>query len=403
MLYRNLLAEALRSRREEFLRFDRSWRTIVQEYSERLRLLDGLASEEVTRRATGGRNLPPALPTRELDDAGSMVMAFGGNWRAHEEARGWAVDVLSSRTTFAADGSQLMPGRDISMPVAVVQVAWFENSHTRDGLYEKQARSDIISPKELLAGAEDRVNASTVVDLHRFQLEVEETIKFLERKRGWKERGERAPVAFFDGTLLISIALPNTRIQNKYVELLARLALKSRETGVAVVGFVDQSYARDLVRLLDALGGAGGNASDDIAITDAQFLHAATNNAKPLLAGWGDRTAFCSCHREGFQDDAGAPLLGFTYLQTTSDGLPARVDVPLWVYEAGLLDEVVDTVRAECVVGLGYPYAIETADAAAVITARDRAEFLRVVQEFAETETLAFGLSRKSLSKARRR
>ena len=61
MLYRNLLAEALRSRREEFLRFDRSWRTIVREYAELLRALDGLSSEDVARRASGARNLPPAL------------------------------------------------------------------------------------------------------------------------------------------------------------------------------------------------------------------------------------------------------------------------------------------------------------------------------------------------------
>ena len=34
----------------------------------------------------------------------------------------------------------------------------------------------------------------------------------------------------------------------------------------------------------------------------------------------------------------------------------------------GLLERVVDVVRAECVAGTGYPYAMETADALAVIT-----------------------------------
>ena len=37
------------------------------------------------------------------------------------------------RVTFAADGSQLLPGRELSLPVAAVQVAWFENPHTREG------------------------------------------------------------------------------------------------------------------------------------------------------------------------------------------------------------------------------------------------------------------------------
>lgn len=404
MLYRNLLTEALRRRREEFLRFDKGWRERVLEYRERLRALDALSSEDVRRRALSSRISAGALPSLELDGARSMVVPFGKSWTTHEEARRWALDALADRVTFAADGSQLMPGREINMPVALVQVAWFENPHNPELDYEKQARSEIVSPSELLSGTDERIKADTIVDLRRFQLETEETARFLEKKRGWQERRERTPVAFLDGTLLISIALPKTRIQDAYVSALKRLALLSRETRVPVVGFVDQSYARDLVRLLDVIGerrAATGEAEP--AIYDAQFLHAETDGKEPFLKQWGDRTSFCYALREGFEDEKNEPLIGFTYLQTTGEGLPARVDMPAWIYEAGLLEDVLDAVRAECVVGLGYPYAIETADAAAVITARDRAEFLRVIQEFAESERLAFGLSRKSASKVRRR
>ncbi|HEX8177314.1 MAG TPA: DNA double-strand break repair nuclease NurA [Pyrinomonadaceae bacterium] len=402
MLYRNLLAEALGKRREEFLRFDKSWRESVAEYVERLRMLGSLSAEEV--RASAGRASisPGALPSTELDNAGSMIVPFGKRWATHEEARAWAVDVLSERVTFAADGSQLTPGKEISLPVAVVQVAWFENPHSRELPYEKQARSEIVSPEELLSGADERIKADTVVDLHRFRLEIEETARFLEKKRGWQERKERTPVALLDGTLLISIALPKTKIQDAYVDSLVRLVNLSRETRVPLVGFIDQSYARDLVRLLDVLRGRTRPASD-LYIYDAQFLHAGIAGEPSLLEHWGSRTSFCYSLREGFEDEKGEPLIGFTYLQTTGEGLPARLDVPAWVYEAGLLEDVLDTVRAECVVGLGYPYAIETADAAAVISQRERAEFLRVVQEFAEREHLNFGLSRKSTSKVRRR
>jgi hypothetical protein len=90
-------------------------------------------------------------------------------------------------------------------------------------------------------------------------------------------------------------------------------------------------------------------------------------------------------------------------LQTTADSLPARLDIPAWIADAGLCEEVLDTVRAECVVGLGYPYAIETADEAAVITSRDRDLFLRALQDFAQNNDLAFRVSRKANSKARRR
>jgi hypothetical protein len=102
-------------------------------------------------------------------------------------------------------------------------------------------------------------------------------------------------------------------------------------------------------------------------------------------------------------DAKGKPLVGFVYLQTTGEGAPARLDIPAWVYDEGLLDEVVDTVRAECVVGNGYPYALETADAAAVINGHDREQFLRAMQEFAVEQQLDFHVSRKPVSKARRR
>lgn len=407
MLYHSLLIAALREQRAEFARFDREWRDDVQDYARRLRALDDDTAAKVEREL-GASKEPGALPSEELDRARSMVLKFGHVWRTHEEARRWAIRVLADRVTFAADGSQLLPGRELSLPVAAVQVAWFENPHTRRGEYTKQARLHIVPPGELLEDREGRVNAETVVGLRRFQLEIEELRNFLERQSGWRARGQRVPVAFFDGTLLISLALPKTTIQSVYIAAMVSLVKLSRDTQVPVVGFVDQSYAHDLVTLLDLLGqNEAGGVRSSRALYDAQLLRAGGSDAEPLLNGWGDRTAFCYCRRHGlsdyFSDERGAPLVGFTYLQTTGDSAPARLDIPAWIYEAGLLDEVVDTVRAECVSGLGYPYAIETADAAAVITARDRQQFLRVVQEFAREGELDFHVSRKAASKSRRR
>lgn len=401
MLYRNLLIEALDEQRESFMRFDRAWRAGVLDYARRLRFLDGKDSAEI-RRMTGATRESVALPSSELERAGSMVVAFRERWRTHEEARRWAIEALHERVTFAADGSQLLPGREVSMPVAAVQIASFENPHTREGKYRKEARFHIISPAELLQATDERINADTIVGLHRFKLEVDELSKFLKSKKGWRVRGERTPVAFFDGTLLISIALPKTRIQDAYVRALVELVKLSRETEVPVIGYVDHSYARDLVRLLDMLDAQPKDAPN-YSLYDAQFLHAAVEDEPPVLTVWGDRTTFCYCKREGFDDERGEPLLGFTYLQVTGDGAPARLDIPAWIYEAGLLDDVVDAVRAECVCGLGYPYAIETADNAAVINARDRSQFLRVIQDFAERESFAFHISRKAVSKVRRR
>jgi hypothetical protein len=406
MLYRNLLSEALTDRREEFARFDREWRADVRDYARGVRLLGGLSAQEI-RRAVGETSAPGALPSTELERAGSMAVPFVERWRTHEEARHWAVRALTDRVTFAADGSQLLPGREVSMPVAAVQVAWFENPHTREGVYRKQARFRIVSPAELLESSDDRINAETVVTFRRFQLETEALCEFMERRRGWRGRGERPPVAFFDGSLtyLISFALPKTKIQDDYADAIIKLLELSRESEVAVVGFIDRSYARDLVRLVDALNRSAR--SDSRYPYDAQLLRAEVEGEPPMLNEWGDRTIFCYYHRKGMSerliDEHGKPLIGFIYLQTASDDTPARLDVPTWVYEAGLLDDVIDAVRAECVCGLGYPYAIEAADEAALITARDREQFLRAIQDFARKESFAFNVSRKAASKVRRR
>jgi hypothetical protein len=60
-------------------------------------------------------------------------------------------------------------------------------------------------------------------------------------------------------------------------------------------------------------------------------------------------------------------------------------------------------VRAECIVGTGYPYCLETVDAVAVLTMEDRERFYRLFQEFAERENLALRFSRKAVSKRYRR
>ena len=409
MLYRQHLISELHARRESFVAFEQTWSTEVRAYARRLRALAGRSAAEIqsAAEADGGRRQSSALPADELERAGACVVKFGAAWRSHEEARRWALQALAGRTTCAADGSQLLPGREISLPVAAVQVAAFENPHTADGRgYRKEAHFELVTPDELLATDGGKLTAADIVGLRRFALELRVLSEFLERQRGWRARGERVPVALFDGTLLISAAQIRTEsnFPRRYIEAAAAAIRLSRATEVPLVGFVDQSYARDLVSLVDALA---SDARRSALVYDAQILHAAADAEAPLLAAWGDRTIFCRCQRAGltdeFYDEQDKPLVGFLYLQTTGEGAPARLDIPAWVYEAGLLEEVVDAVRAECVVGSGYPYALETADEAAYISGRDRAQFVRALQEFAEREHVSFGVARKAISKAHRR
>jgi len=407
MLYPTLLISALQNRREEFVTYVSASNEDALEYAESLRSLSGKPSKEIAALFSSSLPagvVPDALPTDELDREGSVSISFDRKWRSHEEARRWAVGVLQNRITFAADGSQISPGREVSLPLAAVQIAWFENPHSVDGKYTKQARLEILSPEQL-RDSDGQLNPEKQVFFHRTRMEIERLSEFIVSRKGWRDRGERLPVAFFDGSLayLLSFSLPNA--QREYGNAIKELVRLSEEMEVPVVGFVDHSYARELVKLVDALHQQERPGARFP--YNSQILRAASETTRALLSDWGDRTIFFSFVPPASSNkDEVSPterLLGFCYLQTTGESLPARLDIPCWVYERGLLDEVIDTVRAECVVGVGYPYAIETADEAAVITVRDRELFLRSFQDFADSNGLGFRVSRKAMSKTRRR
>jgi len=120
---------------------------------------------------------------------------------------------------------------------------------------------------------------------------------------------------------------------------------------------------------------------------------------------WGDRTPLLQCDREFILYKYGdhQDQVIFSYLQTTRDRPPARLELPLWIWEAGMAETVINWVKAEVIVGGGYPYAIETADQTAVLQAPDRQLFYRILQEWATREALNVQFSRKLVSKLRRR
>jgi hypothetical protein len=287
------------------------------------------------------------------------------------------------------------------MPVAAVQVAWFENVHTRGGHYTKDVAFEILAPDELLIEDHgERQVSEQAVSLRRFALEVE-TLCRLMQQHAAERRGAPLAVAFFDSSLVISFA---DRLQGamreQYIQIVLGLLRCSEQAGVPLVGYVDTSYARDLTNLLACSFGL--RASEKI--HDAQLVN-------PLLT-WGARTPLFICAR-GSADRKQAGVLesfaeyrrgiGFVYLKTNAAAPPARLDIPLWVYERGLLNEVINLVRAEVIVGNGYPYVIETADAAAVINARDREAFYAIFQRFATEAGVDLRVSQKAASKARRR
>jgi len=392
MFHRERVIAALEAKAHRFAGYEVELNDAIGAYEQSLAKLAGLSRAEVEARLAGVP-WPGARPTAEHDQHSGIVVPFGRTWANHEQARAWAREVLAGVPTVAADGSQITPNRDISVPVGAVQIGWFINPHDRDQDYVKDITFEVLAPDELADEDEGALGfPDWRVNAQRFIGECERLIKVMQAVRD----ADVKPVCFFDGSLVVSFVqhmLPER--QRQYVEAVVALLAASEECRVPLVGYVDTSYANDLAAMLDTLTGRQARRR----ISDGALLRSRMQ--------WGDRTAVYICARE----DKVMPVGGskyydrvcFVYLKTTADRPPARLDLPGWLLEAGELERTIDVVRAECVVGNGYPYAVETADAVAVITMQDRERFYRVFQEFAEKQGLSLRFSQKAMSKQRRR
>ncbi|MFN7945501.1 MAG: DNA double-strand break repair nuclease NurA [Blastocatellia bacterium] len=401
MILRQKILDQLQAKRSRFAAFDDDFHSEAESYRQALRQAGEMSGAELRARLSDYAT-PGALPTDEFDQARTLRIAFPARFTNHQQARAWAHAALLDHTTCAVDGSQIQPASDFSIPVAAVQAAWFINHHHPQGSYRKDIDFEVLAPDELMIEFNgEQVISEQAVNLRRFELEVLTLCRMLRQIAADRDHTQKTPLALFDSSLVVSFAdRLQSQLRAEYIHLVLTLLRCAEESGVPLVGYVDTSQARDLTNMLAHAFGL----REATRIHDAELVRE--------LLQWGDRTPLFVCAR-GSADKKQQGILesfeeyrrgiGFVYLQTTAAAPPARLDVPLWIYERGLLDEVIDLVRAEVIVGNGYPYALETADAATVITMKDREAFYAIFQKFAEEQGVALRISQKAASKSRRR
>ncbi len=339
---------------------------------------------------------PGARPTAEFDRTDALCLPFPEQWRDHRESRTWAFNVLLNRPVLAVDGSQIMPTKDVWPPVAAIQIGWFINEHRAGGSYTKDVLFDVLAPDELEED-DDSGSAgdfpSQQVNRIRFVRECEKLCELIAQYADAEPQAK--PLCFFDGSFVVSFAgkLPNA---DSYTRAVRQLLDCSERYRVPLVGFVDRSFSHDVGALIETVQ----DAPDAIPMNDASLL-------ADYLPRWGDRSPFFICARADelskwgkadFYED-----VAFSYMRLTADRPPARIEMPRWLLESGRADEIADLVRAECVVGSGYPYAVETADAVAVISQQDRQRFYAYYQQILQDTGMDLQQTRKALSKQTRR
>lgn len=422
MLHKGKLQAALNAKQGQFSLFDSTFHDQVLMYQQALETLH----EKYASSSQLNNLLPPdepgmppagARPTMEFDhwlttatnqDYHGPVFPFGREFSSHEQSRLWA-ECIEGITTIAVDGSQLMPWRDASIPVGLVQVGFFVNPHARGSVYTKDVRMEVLAPEELMEETGNELDdpdsypySEMQVTQRRYLLEVETICNLMKQYAATRRTDDPlySPLVFFDGSLVVSFALtmPNPYRQ-RYVDAAISLLKTSEDLRVPLIGYIDTSYARDTITMLRRLDAKLPRP----VLRDTKQIHDALLWRGHLR--WGDRTPAMICSRNDVLESYGPyhSSVAFSYLQTTSTRPPTRLEFPRWMLDDGILEPVLDVVRAEIIAGNGYPYAIETADAVSVITMQDRAEFYGHFQAFMEHQGVKFNYSTKALSKNRRR
>jgi len=394
MLSKPHVQRALEAKADSFRQFEQQSEGQRLDFLEHLASFEAQSKNEIDAEFALLSGLPTGIrPTDERVAGQSVVKPFEPRWANHAQARQWALETLLDVPTAAVDGSQISNSPDLSPPVAAIQVGWFINEHSRSNDYVKDIQFEVLSPDELAAPG-TQIPSQGMVDLRRFESECDIVCRLLE------QHADRArALVMFDGSFAISCAAQlRPLVRRRYIQAVRQVLQTSLETKVPVAAFVDTSHAIDLVRGL-ALLSAKPMATH---LDDASLL-------RPSMARWGDRSEALIVDRKDdlFQDDPDLAYYGdlaLVYLKTTSDNPPARIELPRWVLDQGLVDDVTNLILAECVAeGNGYPYAFETVDAVAVISANDRDMFYRAFRHFGSEIGVPVRYSRKASSKRGRR
>ncbi len=422
MLHKGKLQAALNAKRAQFSLYDGSFgeqlklyqcalESLYEHYKSSAQLENVLPPDEIGMPSAGAR--PSIEFDRWLVDAAHRdyhgpLFPFGREFANHEQARQWA-ECIEGVTTVAVDGSQLLPWRDASIPVALIQVGFFINPHVQGRSYTKDVCMEVLAPDEIMEEAKSEASepdsypySEMQVTLRRYLLEIETLCSQMEQLALARSEDDPiySPVVFFDGSLVVSFALSMpSPYRERYINSVVSLLKISEEQRVPLIGYIDTSYARDMITMLRRLD----SVRQHPVLRETKKIHDAL-----LWQGylrWGDRTPAMICARNDILESYGGyrNSVAFCYLQTTAQRPPSRLEFPRWMLDEGLLDPVLDVVRAEIIAGNGYPYAIETADAVSVITMQDRNEFYAHFQAFMERQGVKFTFSTKSLSKNRRR
>lgn len=404
-LYQEKIAEQFEEKKDALCSTSADDTDFIEKYARALRELKNNHGRKDVLEKVADIKYPGALPSKEYHERGKIVIPFkkSEEWTSHEVVNSWARAKMEDVTTVAVDGSQAKSTPEFNLPIGLVQAVCVTNDHTAKGSFDRDVNVEILT-SESVSEEKSETGSGDIEKEELYTERFEQETDFVCEKIK-EHAGERPPpVVFYDGSLLVwFLERLDPSKRERYGTAMGRLLATSEKYEVPVVGYISGSKATELKELLQHMQLVQ---ESDPSLHDSQFV-------SRLMENWGDRTVLFNSQQssslkrletefEGEHYDFAHDIM-FTYLKTGEGAQLDRVEMPRWILENDMLEHTMNMVRGECAVGRGYPEILQQADADAVISSKDRDEFLGMCQRFAEKHDIKMRWNQKAKSKKRRR
>jgi hypothetical protein len=275
------------------------------------------------------------------------------------------------------------------VPIGLAQAGLVVNRHTGIDGFATSQKMSLVTPGEFEAYKGISAFSETPVSLKRHQLECEMIVEFM--------REYPCSLVFFDGSVILSYIndIADEKVRLKYVEAIVGVLRASEETGTPVAAYTDMPLNKDVITLMRKY------------FKLPPVTHLSDVHLMGRTLDWGDRTRAFICDRDDRARENKSVLdlygpyrdsIAFFYIQS-SGGLPSRIEVPVWAYNAGLAEGIADVVRAQCIVRPGYPDIIHRAHEYTIISSTEAGQFNRMLDRFAAANGIKIYKSAKELNK----
>jgi hypothetical protein len=307
-------------------------------------------------------------------------------------------------TVVATDGSQIYPDRHVEPTCFLINISQiaFQYGTTEAPLLTATPRFR-YRERDLEDHFDDVLASMTteVVSAIRDEYELRE---LLSTARGARRTG-RPLVALADGTLIrwMIRGMRNRELENTLVSKYTALLQEFMDDELPLCSYISMPGNTEVVHLLQFfLDSALSDPAPDVrldGLVDRQLF------AEVLPPGARSAPFSSTSHIQREYPEGNKICYFYVHIPSAwGEGEIGRVEMPEWVAdEPALLDRLHSVILSECQKGDGYPMILSEAHEHAVVRAREREQFYRMIERSMQGANLSTNGSRKQRSKQRPR